>query len=88
MSLEKCDRFNVANLTILDCDGVGLLLKDLTRSRIAGCMIRDDRPNAESVSLRTVGGRANLIVDNYLGRPGDILKGVGLVERNYDGNKP
>jgi hypothetical protein len=88
LTLEKCDRFNVGNLTILDCDGVGLLLKDLTRSRVAGCVIRDDRPNAESVSLRTVGGQANMIVDNYLGRPSDILKGVGLVERNYDGNKP
>ena len=29
-----------------------------------------------------------MIVDNYLGRPHDILKGVGLVERNYDGTQP
>jgi pectate lyase-like protein/copper-binding protein NosD len=86
--LERCDRFNVANLTILDCDAVGLLLKDVTNSRIAGCVIRDDRPNAQSISARTEGGRANMIVDNYLGRPGDILKGVGLVERNYDGIRP
>jgi hypothetical protein len=88
VTLEKCDRFNVGNLTILDCDGVGLLLKGLTNSRVAGCVIRDDRPNASSISLRTEGGRANMIVDNYLGRPSDILKGIGLVERNYDGNRP
>jgi hypothetical protein len=85
LALEKCDRFNVNGLTILDCDAVGLLLKDVTNSRVAGCLIRDDRPNAESVSLRTAGGRDNMIVDNYLGRPADILKGVGLVERNHDG---
>lgn len=85
VTLERCDRFNVGNLTILDCDGVGLLLKDVTNSRVAGCVIRDDRPDAESASLRTAGGRGNMIVDNYLGRPSDILKGVGLVERNYDG---
>ncbi len=85
VTLEKCDRFNVANLTILDCDSVGLLLKDVTNSRVSGCLIRDDRPNADSVSLKTSGGRANMIVDNYLGRPHDILKGVGLVEPNYDG---
>ncbi len=85
ITLERCDRFNVGNLTILDCDAVGLLLKDVTNSRISGCLIRDDRPNTESVSLKTSGGRANMIVDNYLGRPADILKGVGLVERNYDG---
>jgi len=88
VTLERCDRFNVASLTILDCDGAGLLLKDLTRSRIAGCVIRDDRPEAASLSLRTEGGRANMIVDNYLGRPSEILKGVGLVERIYDGVKP
>ena len=29
-----------------------------------------------------------MIVGNYLGRPSDILKGIGLVERNYDGNRP
>jgi hypothetical protein len=88
VTLEKCDRFNVGNLTILDCDEVGLLLKDVTNSRVSGCLIRDDRPNAQSVSLRTAGGRGNMIVDNYLGRPHDILKGVGLVDRNYDGIKP
>ncbi|MCI0699799.1 MAG: right-handed parallel beta-helix repeat-containing protein, partial [Planctomycetia bacterium] len=83
--LERCNRFNVTNLTILDCDGVGLLLKDLTNSRVSGCLIRDDRAKTESLSLKTTGGRGNMIVDNYLGRPSDILKGVGLVERNYDG---
>jgi hypothetical protein len=85
ITLEKCDRFNVANLTILDCDGVGLLLKNLTNSRVSGCLIRDDRPKASSLSIQTDGGRGNMIVDNLLGRPSDIPKGVGLVERNYDG---
>ncbi len=88
VALEKCSRVNVGNLTILDCDGVGLLLKDVTNSRVSDCLIRDDRPNAESLSVKTSGGRGNMIVDNYFGRPNDILKGVGLVERNYDGVKP
>lgn len=85
VTLERCDRFNVGNLTILDCDGVGLLLADLTNSRVGGCLIRDDRPKAESLSVKTTGGRGNVIADNYFGRPHDILKGVGLVERNYRG---
>lgn len=84
VTLENCNRFNVANLTILDCDGVGLLLKEVTNSRIGGCLIRDDRVNAESLSIKTSGGRGNVITDNLLGRPHDILKGVGVVERNYD----
>ncbi len=85
VSLERCDRFNVGNLTILDCDGVGLLLTDVTRSRIGGCLIRDDRAGASSLSVKATGGRGNAIADNHLGRPPDIAKGVGLVERNYDG---
>jgi hypothetical protein len=71
MTLERCDRFNVSNMTILDCDGVGLLVKDVTRSRVSGCLIRDDRPDAKSVSLRVVGGRDNTIGENVLGRPQD-----------------
>jgi hypothetical protein len=85
VTLDKCDRFNVGNLTILDCDAVGLLLKDVTNSRVGGCLIRDDRPNAESLSIKTSGGRGNLIADNVFARPPDILKGVGQVERNYRG---
>jgi hypothetical protein len=85
VSLERCGRFNVANLTILDCDGVGLLLTNLTDSRVSGCLIRDDRPKAESLSMKAVGGERNLLVDNYLGRPAEIAKGIGLVERNFDG---
>src|SRR5262249_19888800 len=68
-AVEKCDRFNLASLTILDCDGVGLLLKDVTRSRVSGCLIRDDRPDAKSVGLRVAGGRDNVIVADGIGRP-------------------
>ena len=88
VALETCDRFNVTNLTILDSDAVGLLLKDVTRSRVSGCLIRDDRPDTESLAVKAAGGRSNMIVDNYFGRPADIPRGVGLAERNYDGNKP
>ena len=85
VSLERCDRFNVGNLTLLDFDEVGLLLKDVFNSRIAGCLIRDDRPKATSLSLRATGGHGNMIVDNYFGRPIEMMKGIGVVERNYGG---
>jgi hypothetical protein len=61
VTLERCDRFNVSNLTILDCDAVGLLLKDVTRSRVGGCLIRDDRPGASSEAMKVVGGSGNTI---------------------------
>lgn len=66
VSLEKCDRFNLANLTILDCDGIGLSLKDVTRSRVSGCLIRDDRPEAKSPSIRSENSVTTAIGDNTL----------------------
>lgn len=84
VSLERCDRFNVGNLTILDCDAVGLLLTDVTNSRVGGCLIRDDRPNAQSLALKATGGRGNVIAGNAFGRPADIAKGA-LADANPDG---
>jgi hypothetical protein len=84
VALERCSRVNVTNLNVFDCDGAGLLLKDVSLSRVSGCLIRDDRPNAESFSLKASCGRGNMIVDNSLGRPTEVLKGVGLFERSYD----
>ncbi|HVK11540.1 MAG TPA: right-handed parallel beta-helix repeat-containing protein [Gemmataceae bacterium] len=84
LALERCDRVSVTGVSVLDCDGVGVWLKDVTRSRVTGCLIRDDRPGATSVSMRTAGGSENLIADNVLGRPHEIQRGVGAVERNYE----
>jgi hypothetical protein len=64
--LERCRRMNVTGCTVLDCDHVGLWLKDVSDSRVSGCLIRDDRPGTESISLKTTGGRNNQIVDNLL----------------------
>ncbi|QEL16601.1 right-handed parallel beta-helix repeat-containing protein [Limnoglobus roseus] len=63
IAFEKCDRFHVANCTVLDCEPVGMLLKDVTRSRIVGNLIRDDRPGTKSVPLKTEGGSGNVIVE-------------------------
>lgn len=81
--LEKCERFNLTGLTILDCDGGGLLMKDVVNSRVSDCLIRDDRPAGKDIfSIKAEGGHGNMIVDNSLGSPSAIPAGVGLVERN------
>lgn len=64
--LDKCRRVNVTACTILDCDNVGLLLKDVEHSRVSDCLIRDDRPDAVSIPLKVIGGRDNTIIDNLL----------------------
>lgn len=40
--LEDCRRVNLSGATILDCDTAGLLLKNVTDSRVSGCLIRND----------------------------------------------
>jgi hypothetical protein len=60
--VESCDRFHIANGSILDSDTAGLLLKDVTRSRVGGMLIRDDRKEAPAFqALVIVGGRDNRI---------------------------
>jgi parallel beta-helix repeat protein len=66
LAIENCKRINVTNCTILDCDNVGLLLKDVANSRISGCLISDNRPDTESISLKVAGGKGNMIVNNLL----------------------
>jgi hypothetical protein len=72
LAFEDCSRINITGLTILDSDNVNLLFKDVTNSRISGCLIRDDRPGAKSISLKTIGGKGNQISENLLGRPAQI----------------
>lgn len=65
--LEKCSGFNVGNCTILDSDGPGLLLRDVTGSMVTGCLIRDSRAERKPApSLRIEGGKDNSITNNSL----------------------
>jgi len=41
--LEDCRRMNLTGLTILDCEGAGLLLKGVTQSRVSDCLILNDQ---------------------------------------------
>jgi hypothetical protein len=82
VTLENCDRMNVTGCTFLDNDGVALLLKNVTRSRITQCLIRDDRPEARSLALKAVACRDNVIADNTFGRPTEIDSAGGKIEGN------
>ena len=84
--LENCRRFNVTNCTILDCDNAGLQLRNVSDSRVSGCLIRDDRSDTEDVlSLRVTGGSGNMIVDNFLGNQYSIDKNSAHVAGNHGG---
>ena len=86
MRIENCPRLNVTNCTILDCDHVGLLVNDVSDSRVSGCLIRDDRPGSNGpVSLRLTGGRGNMVVGNLLGGRHEIDPAAALAEGNHAG---
>ncbi len=50
--------------TLLDNDGAGLLARNRARSRISGCLVRDDREGAAGPALRVEGGTDNQVTDN------------------------
>ena len=84
--IEKCDRFHLANATILDSDGVGLLLRDTSNTRIAGCVIRDDRMDRKTTrSLQVIGGKGNWVLQNLLMNGQEISVGTARFEENFDG---
>jgi hypothetical protein len=70
LHLTSCDRFNVAGNSILDSDGVGLLLEQTRNTLVADNIIRDDRPSEKrsaEPSLKLVGNDGNVIGSNVLG---------------------
>ena len=69
VQIEQCHDFNISSCTILDCDGPGLLLKEVENSLITGCLIRDRRVGQPPApSIRTFGGRDIELFFNQLGR--------------------
>ena len=60
--LEGCRRVNLTGSTIIDCDRAGLLLKEVSDSRVSGCLIRNDRDDAQGwLPIVTVDSHHNTI---------------------------
>ncbi|MBC8874372.1 MAG: right-handed parallel beta-helix repeat-containing protein [Planctomycetes bacterium] len=65
--LEGCRRVNVTGCTIVDCAGGGILLKNVTDSRVSDCLIRNDLPDKNSwLPVKVLGGRDNMVADDLL----------------------
>ena len=82
VTIESCKRMNITDCTILDCDNLGLLLKDVNNSRISDCLISENRLGAESASLKIIGGSGNMIVNNLLDTPPQIPENTAHVSGN------
>jgi hypothetical protein len=61
LSLAKCDRVHVLGCTVLDCDNVGLLIKDSQDIHYESTFISDRRPGATSVRVKVIDADGKVI---------------------------
>lgn len=81
--LEKCRRMNVTDCTVLDCAGAGILLREVSDSRVSDCLVRNDRDDAGAwTALKAVGGRGNMISDNLFGGPIEVEPDTAKLDGN------
>lgn len=67
LMIENSDTFNLSGCTILDSDGAGLLMKEVSNSLITGTLIADRRPDRQPApSIRLIGGKDNTLANNKL----------------------
>ena len=63
--LEKCRRVNLTGCTILDCDNAGILLKEVSDSRISDCLIRNDQSSdLPWTAVKMEASSGNMVLDN------------------------
>lgn len=77
--LRRCRWFNVADCTILDCDGAGILLDETEHTRVAGCLIRGA---ADGTAIAVKGGRGNVVAGNVVAGAVRIDDGAGAARDN------
>ncbi|MFN0019005.1 MAG: right-handed parallel beta-helix repeat-containing protein [Pirellulaceae bacterium] len=90
LTLAECQRMHVTGNTILDCGKVGMLLTNVTDSRVGDNVIRDDRlaagdgaAGSKNIPLKTVGGRGNWFTGNmWTGQP-SIDAASGTAQNNF-----
>jgi hypothetical protein len=86
--IDNCRRFHVTQCTILDCDNAGMMLRNVTLSRVSDCLVRDDRSGRDSESCVVAGGQRNVITGNVFHReprveaPATVLKDNHVVPRD------
>jgi Periplasmic copper-binding protein (NosD) len=70
VDVESCNRLQICHNSVLDSDGIGIRLEQVTNSLITGNLIQDDRDKevrSKLPSLEIIGGKRNLIEQNMLG---------------------
>ncbi|MEO1999289.1 MAG: right-handed parallel beta-helix repeat-containing protein [Planctomycetaceae bacterium] len=80
--LRRCHRMNVTGCSILDYGRCGILLEDVSASRVSDCMILDSNTTGARVALVSSGGRANMFVDNLVNAPLRVGNDMSVLRGN------
>jgi len=71
--LENCERMNVTNCSIRECENGGILLKNVKQSRVSDCLITEA---ATDFAIRVTGGQQNQVTDNLVSGSVEIDSGT------------
>lgn len=61
LHVKDCRRFLITGCSVLDSDGTGILLENVRQSRIAACLIADDRKKDGFKAVEVRGGDGNVV---------------------------
>lgn len=82
--LDNCQNYNLVNCTILNCNFAGIMVKDSENGKISGNFISDDRKtDGRPVSINILGGKNNLIINNYSNGIINAKKGTAVLSNNH-----
>lgn len=89
ITIRNSQQINMANCNILDFGKEGLVLENVSDSRVSGCLIRENRPKwrEKAIAMRWKGGEGNMIVNNLFGNLRVIEPGVAHMAENIGGGK-
>ena len=86
VDVRKSQDVSITNCQVLDFRFRGITLTDAVRCRVTGCSIIERRQKPQKgTSIRVIGGRDNLIVDNIVNPAGlSIAAGAATVRDNLE----
>lgn len=65
--IRRSHHLRIADTTVLDSDGIGILLDRVDWTRVSGCVIHDRRPESrDRVAIRLTGGGRNQVESNLV----------------------
>lgn len=80
--VRDCQRMNITGCTLVNYGECGILLENVSESRVSDCLIRNEESDAESTPLKVTGGRDNMFVNNLLDSAPRVDDTSGVVRGN------